>query len=143
MSKKSIIIFSICLIIIVSLIGCTNKKSEIKKVEIMKIVINDKEYDLNIEDTIEAQDFIKNVPEELVMQDLNSNEKYMYVDKVFMNNPINVNKINKGDLMLYGDNCIVLFYKSFDTTYSYTKIGHINNLEDFDKKDINVKFILN
>ena len=34
----------------------------------------------------------------------------------------------KGDLMLYGNNCIVLFYKSFSTQYSYTRIGHINDI---------------
>ena len=29
--------------------------------------------------------------------------------------------------MLYGNNCIVIFYESFNTSYSYTKIGYIEN----------------
>jgi hypothetical protein len=29
--------------------------------------------------------------------------------------------------MLYGDNCVVLFYETFTTSYSYTKIGSIDN----------------
>ena len=144
MSNKSILIFSISLLIIVLLIGYTNKTKNTNKKEAnnIKIIINEKEYKLNLEKTDEAKDFINNVPKEFVMMDLNNNEKYVYLDKVFMNNPINVNYIEKGDLMLYGDNCLVIFYKSFETTYSYTKIGHINNLEDLNNKDINVKFII-
>ena len=41
--------------------------------------------------------------------------------------------------MLYGNNCLVIFYKSFDTSYSYTRIGHIENLEDLNKDSINVR----
>jgi hypothetical protein len=32
--------------------------------------------------------------------------------------------------MLFGDNCLVIFYVSFDTGYSYLKIGHIDNLPE-------------
>lgn len=145
MSNKSILIFSISLLIIVLLIGYTNKTKNTNKKEIenIKIIINEKEYKLNLEKTDEAKEFINNVPKELVMMDLNENEKYVYLDKVFMNNPINVNNVEKGDLMLYGDNCLVIFYKSFETTYSYTKIGHINNLEELTSENINVKFVIN
>ena len=145
MSNKSILIFSISLLIIVLLIGYTNKTKDNNKKEInnIKIIINEKEYKLNLEKTDEAKDFINNVPSELVMMDLNNNEKYVYLDKVFMNNPINVNNVEKGDLMLYGDNCLVIFYKSFETTYSYTKIGHINNLDDLNDELVYVKFNIN
>lgn len=35
--------------------------------------------------------------------------------------------IHAGDILLYGNNCVVVFYKTFSTSYSYTQIGRINN----------------
>ena len=36
------------------------------------------------------------------------------------------------DIKLYGKNCIVLFYKTFATQYSYTSIGHLKECEDLE-----------
>ena len=47
--------------------------------------------------------------------------------------------INKGDVYLYNNNCLVIFYKSFTTSYSYTYIGHINDLADLDNNSVLVK----
>lgn len=48
-------------------------------------------------------------------------------------NEVEVNKIKAGDIMLYGSNCIVVFYKSFDTTYKYTRIGRITKTKGLKK----------
>ena len=74
------------------------------------------------------------------MNELNGNEKYVYMDKSLTTNSFNPKQIKKGDVMLYGDNCLVIFYKSFETSYSYTKIGHIDNLENLGNGSIIVKF---
>lgn len=102
------------------------------------IIIDDKNYEATLEDNDTVKAFIKILPQEFNMQELNGNEKYVYIDSL----PNNANKpkfINKGDIMLYGDNCLVIFYKSFETNYSYTKIGHIENLPDLGDDNITVK----
>jgi hypothetical protein len=78
------------------------------------------------------------LPLELSMSDLNDNEKYTYLDSSLPTNPYNPKHIETGDVMLFGDNCLVIFYESFNTSYSYSKIGHINNLPELDDGSITV-----
>ena len=80
------------------------------------------------------------LPLELNMSELNGNEKYIYLDITLPTNSSNPKHIDSGDVMLYGNNCLVIFYKSFDTSYSYTKIGHIDNLDDLGNASITVRF---
>ena len=61
------------------------------------------------------------------MTELNGNEKYFRLSKNLPTNESNPGTIKSGDLMLYGSNTFVLFYESFSTSYSYTKLGNINN----------------
>jgi hypothetical protein len=42
-------------------------------------------------------------------------------------NESNPGTIKSGDLMLYGSNTFVLFYETFSSSYSYTKLGKISN----------------
>ena len=149
---KKILLSIIIFLTIVSLTGCgkkeiQNNNQEEKKdynnevVNSMKIIINNQEYRVNLENNETVNSLIKLLPMELKMSELNGNEKYYYLDSSLPTNSYNPKRINKGDIMLYGDNCIVIFYKDFDTSYSYTKIGHIDNLEDLDNSNIIVKFI--
>lgn len=78
------------------------------------------------------------LPLELNMSELNGNEKYAYLDKSLPTNSYNPKHINSGDVMLFGDNCLVIFYDSFNTSYSYTKIGHIDNLPNLGNGSIKV-----
>ena len=109
------------------------------EVSTMKAIINNKEYVINLESNETVNSLIKLLPIEITMNELNGNEKYIYLDNTLPTNSYNPNRINAGDVMLYGNNCLVIFYKSFDTSYSYTKIGHIDNLEDLGTGNITVK----
>ena len=133
-----IIILTICFIV-----GC-NRNNEVndidKVVNSVKIIIDGKKYIVDLEDNEAAKSFVNMLPQEFDMNELNGNEKYVYLDKTLPTNSSNPKRINSGDVMLYGNNCLVIFYKSFDTSYSYTKIGHINNLTNIDNESISVKF---
>ena len=67
------------------------------------------------------------LPLTVKMSELNGNEKYFDLS---VNLPTNASKpgtIQSGDLMIYGSNTLVLFYKTISTSYSYTKLGRIND----------------
>ena len=106
----------------------------------INVVIGDKTYNAVLEENNTTQYFMNMLPQKYNMSELNGNEKYVYLDETLPTNSYNPKHIEKGDLMLYGNNCLVVFYKSFDTTYSYTKIGHIENLPDLEDKDIDISF---
>ena len=114
--------------------------NEMEKITSINVIINNEKYQAIIEnnDTVEA--FIELLPQEFTMQELNGNEKYIYMDYSLPTKSSNPKYIEAGDIMLYGNNCLVIFYKSFETTYSYTKIGHIDNLTNLGYGNIIVKF---
>ena len=139
--KKALIIISICTLFIT---GCINNKQNNTKeskdiMSDIKVIINEKIYTIKLENNKTVEEFIELLPQEYTMNELNGNEKYIYLDNTLPTNSYNPNRINAGDVMLYGNNCLVIFYKSFDTSYSYTKIGHIDNLEDLGTGNITVK----
>ena len=108
------------------------------------ITVGDKEFNAVFYKNETTDALIKKLPITVSMKDLNSNEKYYYFDEAFPKNSEKVGSIDAGDIMLYGDSCVVLFYKSFNTSYSYTKIGYIENIEGLESalgnSDIDVTF---
>ena len=74
-----------------------------------------------------ARALLKKMPIKYKMQDLNGNEKYKYLKNDLPANEKRVKKIKAGDIMLYGTDCLVIFYKSFTTSYKYTPVGRITN----------------
>ena len=121
-----------------------SEKETITNKEGKKVIINinNKDYELNLENNKTVNEFVNILPIEFTMNELNGNEKYVYLNNTFTTNEYSPKHINKGDVMLYGNNCLVIFYKSFDTTYSYTKIGHIDNLDELDNSNIKIKISL-
>ena len=156
--KKLMIIISIILILIgLVLIIKSNVKSkndDKKSYDIldknesedrsMEIIINNKTYDVLLENNETVKELLEKLPDKVMMTELNGNEKYYYFNTSFKSNPENISLIETGDVMLYGDNCLVIFYKDFNTSYKYTRIGKIKNHSDLEKnlgdKEVEVSF---
>ena len=99
-----------------------------KEEEGIVIKIGDREFKATLYDNEAAEAFKEMLPIKLDMQELNGNEKYYYLDDSLPTNAERVGMIHAGDIMLYGSSCVVLFYETFSTSYSYTKIGHIDDV---------------
>ncbi|MBS1581614.1 MAG: hypothetical protein JST66_05360 [Bacteroidetes bacterium] len=68
------------------------------------------------------------LPLVLDMQELNGNEKYQDLPDDLPTHASNPGTIRNGDLMLYGSRTLVLFYKTFPTSYSYTRLGKVDDV---------------
>ena len=93
------------------------------------VTINGKEYLTEILDTEAGRAFLDMLPLSFEMEELNGNEKCRYLSKKLPAAAEAVGSIEAGDIMLFGASCLVIFYRSFSTSYSYTRLGKIKNPE--------------
>lgn len=97
----------------------------------MKLLIKDKEFFVRLIDHEATNQLIQRLPMQVTMNDLHRNEKYVYLDQSLPTLPKAVGSVQAGDVMLFGSDCLVIFYESFSTSYTYTKIGTITDMTGF------------
>jgi hypothetical protein len=93
----------------------------------LRITIGTDVFVATLNNNAAATAFKAKLPLTIKMTELNGNEKYYDLPGSL---PVNASKpgtIQAGDLMLYGSNTIVLFYKTFSTSYNYTRLGRVEN----------------
>jgi hypothetical protein len=93
----------------------------------MRIEIGSSTFTATLYDNATATAFKGMLPMTVKMSELNGNEKYFDLSVNLPTNASNPGRIESGDLMIYGSNTLVLFYKAFPTSYSYTRLGRIND----------------
>ena len=93
----------------------------------IEIIIGNKTFAATLYNNAAAKALFEQLPLTLGMSELNGNEKYYYLDNTLPSDPSRPSGIKAGDLMLYGNSCLVLFYESFNTSYSYTALGKIDD----------------
>ncbi len=101
----------------------SSPESNMKNLDSIKITVGSAKFTARIEDSETGRAFVAKLPMTLDMNEHLGNEKY--ANGVSL--PVNAKyygTIDAGDLMLYGSDCIVLFYGSAGG-YSYTPIGKL------------------
>lgn len=104
--------------------------SEIKT---MQMKVGDKEYSVVLSDNHTTKALQEILPMTIKMTEFNGNEKYYQLRETLPSRPEHIGQIKTGDVMLFGDDCLVVFYKDFKATYSYTRIGYIENAADLEQ----------
>ena len=93
----------------------------------MWISIAERRFAISLADNPAARAFAAQLPMTLDMEELNGNEKMFDLPTVLPQNPSRPGTIRNGDLMLYGARTLVLFYMTFDSSYSYTRLGRVDD----------------
>jgi hypothetical protein len=123
-------------LIYIQFLACCNKSNQITSSPDnvlntdsmkLKITIGTNTFTATLYNNATINAFKTRLPMTINMRELNGNEKYFDLADNLPANASNAGTIQTGDLMLYGPNTLVLFYKSFSTSYSYTPMGRIDN----------------
>ncbi|MCH5199018.1 MAG: hypothetical protein J1E34_08960 [Oscillospiraceae bacterium] len=96
----------------------------------IEIIVGSETFTATIYDNEAAKELLKQLPLTVNMSELNGNEKYYYLDGSLPTDSVRPSEIKAGDIMLYSNNCLVLFYDSFSTVYSYTPLGTVQNPQE-------------
>jgi hypothetical protein len=74
-----------------------------------------------------ARAFVQLLPVTLEMAELNGNEKHGRLPRSLPINAMRPGTIRTGDVLLYGNDTLVVFYETFPSSYSYTRIGRVED----------------
>lgn len=93
----------------------------------LQISVGSNVFTATLTDNAAAKAFEELLPMTLNMSELNNNEKFAELSRSLPTIASNPGTIHNGDIMLYGARTVVIFYKTFSSSYSYTRIGKIDN----------------
>ncbi len=107
-----------------------NNSSNGDKEMTVKITVSGKniEFTAELYDNAAARELYSRLPLNIDMSDM-PHEKYCYLGFTLQTSEEKPGNIHAGDIMLWGNNCLVVFYEDFATSYSYTKIGTIVDVD--------------
>jgi len=93
----------------------------------MWMTVGERRFAITLTDNEAARAFAALLPLTLDMAELNGNEKHGELPKPLPTNASRPGTIRNGDLMLYGSSTLVVFYLTFNSSYSYTRLGRVDD----------------
>jgi len=91
----------------------------------MWMSVGTQRFAVTVEDNLTARALVQLLPVTLEMAELNGNEKHGRLPRSLPVDGMRPGTIRTGDVLLYGNDTLVVFYQTFRSSYSYTRIGHI------------------
>jgi hypothetical protein len=91
--------------------------------------VGGRRFAITLADNEAARAFARQLPLTLDMPDLNGNEKHVKLPKALPASGSRPGTIRNGDVMLWGADTLVVFYLTFDSPYSYTRLGRVDDPE--------------
>ena len=95
----------------------------------MWMTVGERRFAMTLTNNAAARAFATQLPLTLDMADLNGNEKHAELPKALPVSASRPGTIHQGDLMLYGSTTLVVFYLTFDSSYSYTRLGRVDDID--------------
>lgn len=112
----------------------------------MWMTVGEQRFAIALDDNPSTRQLLTRLPLSLDMADLHGNEKYATVQPPLPTQPYRPGTIHNGDFLLYGADTWVVFYKTFDSSYRYSRLGRIERPQDLaealGRGDVRVTFTL-
>ncbi|MGY0799419.1 cyclophilin-like fold protein [Lysobacter sp. A286] len=113
----------------------------------MWMTVGERRFAITLADGEAARAFAALLPLTLDMREHNGNEKFASLPQALPTNASRPGTTRNGDLMLFGTDTVVVFYLTSNSSYSYTRLGHVDDpaglAQAFGRNDVQVVFSKN
>jgi len=93
----------------------------------MWMTVGARRFAVTLADTPAARALAAQLPLTLEMDDLNDNEKKARLPRALPTQTYLPGTIRTGDILLWGSDTLVVFYVTFSSPYSYTRLGKVDD----------------